>query len=70
MEDVGDFVSALAEDLLPEGDPAREFVAWFGENRGRLPDACRELGVEPPEEGPRLFTRLMEAVLPFLKRRT
>lgn len=60
-----DIVEALSQK---HPDPAyREFMKFFIENRHRLEDACRELGVAPPEEGPGLFKRLQEVLLPVFK---
>lgn len=55
--------------LLPQNDRERLFVEWLVENKSRLPEACRELGIEPPEEGPgvtRLYQRLRRVVIPKL----
>lgn len=54
-------------EALSQKDPGVEytkFMKFFIENRHRLHDACKELGVEPPEEGPGLFRRLQEVLIP------
>lgn len=66
MVTVGEFMVALAREVLNEGDPYLEFVEWFDANKNRLRDACSELGVEPPREGPWLFNRLRATVFPVL----
>lgn len=63
---VRDLVKALSEK---SPDPAyRAFMDWFNDNSDRLPEACEELGVTPPEEGPGLFRRLQERVIPVFKK--
>lgn len=61
----GEFLSQLAS-ILPEDNVERKFVEWVVENKDDLPTACRELGVEPPEEGPKLLQRLRNLIGPKL----
>jgi hypothetical protein len=58
-------------EALSQKDPDVEytkFMQFFIENRHRLQEACRELGVEPPEEGPGLFKRLQEVLIPVFEK--
>lgn len=60
-----DIVEALSQK---HPDPVyREFIKFFTENRHCLQEACRDLGVEPPQEGPGLFKRLQEVLLPVFE---
>lgn len=55
--------------IFPEGHPERLFVEWLAEHHGDLPQGCRDLGIEPPEPGPRLFMRIKDVVMPALEAR-
>ncbi|MCA9941293.1 MAG: hypothetical protein KC418_21780 [Anaerolineales bacterium] len=57
---------AVLAMTLPENDPERLFVAWLVENHQDMRQGCRNLGIQPPAQGPRLLERLREAVLPVL----
>ena len=51
---------------LKEDDPERIWTEWLVNNSGRLKEACQELGVEHPAEGPELIERLKVTVMPVL----
>jgi hypothetical protein len=59
----GALILGIARSVLSPDDPYRRFIEWLDENKGRWEEACRELGVEPPPEGPMLFNQLRAAVL-------
>ena len=40
---------------------------WMAENAGRLEEAMRELGVDPPASGTGLHDRIRAVVLPHLR---
>jgi len=61
----GEIVLDLMKHYEPD-DPRRLFWEWMIENRGRYQEACRELGIEPPDPGKGLTRRLQEIVMPNL----
>lgn len=54
---------------LPEGDGERLFYDWILDNKGRIREACADLGVECPETGPQYTFRLKLRVKPVLVQR-
>lgn len=59
----------MAELIFPPKHPEVLFARWLVDNAGGLRRACLELGVTPPEDGPRLINRLKDAVTPVLVQR-
>lgn len=62
----GEMVLAMAKAAFPEGHPEILFAEWLMENHGQIPQACANLGIEPPEPGPKLYQRLKDIVMPIL----
>uniref|UniRef100_A0A6M3X802 Uncharacterized protein n=1 Tax=viral metagenome TaxID=1070528 RepID=A0A6M3X802_9ZZZZ len=71
IESVGktkaELMLAMAEAAYSVEHSEFLFAEWMVLNSGRIREACIELGVEPPPEGPNLFRRLKEAVTPELR---
>lgn len=59
---------SMVEAAYPEGHPEVLFAQWMLDNEGRIREAITELGIEPPGEGPRLYQRLKDAVMPLLRK--
>lgn len=66
MTTTSELLTAFAKEALSPGDPHLGFIEWFCANKGRWIEACRELDIEPPIEGPWLFRRIRATVLPVL----
>lgn len=64
---VGETIEAISIATYGLNSQQVKFQRWMNANRARIPEACRELGIEPPAEGPNLYRRLYDAVLPLLK---
>lgn len=64
---VGERMRDLAQAVFPAGHPELLFSEWYTSNKSRLQEAIAELGIEPPEPGPKLFNRIREAVLPHFE---
>lgn len=47
-------------------DPRRLWMEWLVSNHGRWDDACRKLGIEPPDHGLGYYRCLRELVTPVL----
>lgn len=62
------FWRGLTEAFLEEDHPDRLFFTWLDDNVGRLREAVAELGLQMPEAGPGFAKRLMDAVVPKLKK--
>ena len=58
---------AMVQATYPAGHPEILFAAWMIANGSRIREACTDLGIEPPPEGPNLFRRLKEKVMPELR---
>lgn len=71
QESVGKTQAQMVLDVMKHfepDDPRRLFWEWMVKNQGRWDEACRELGIEPPEPGRGLVRRLQVAVMPILER--
>jgi len=64
---MGEMILAMTRAAFPPDHPEVLFAEWLVENEGRWRDACVELGLEPPEPGPRLILRMKELVMPILE---
>jgi hypothetical protein len=65
----GEMALDMARAAYPPRHPEVLFAEWLNENWGNLKEACRALGVEPPENGPELYDRLKAAIMPLLVER-
>lgn len=65
----GEMILDVMRAMYPADHPEVAFAEWMVENSSRIQEACQELGVEPPEPGPNLFSRLKFVVLPALEQR-
>jgi len=64
---IGETIEAISIATYGLNSSQARFQRWMNANRHRIPEACRELGIEPPVEGPHLYRRLYDVVLPLLK---
>ena len=62
-----EFVAEIARAILSADDDDLLFAEWMAENAGRLEEAMRELGVDPPASGTGLHDRIRAVVLPHLR---
>jgi len=62
----GEMILSMLHAAFPPDHPEILFAEWMAENQGRIREACIELGVIPPEQGPGLYQRLKKAVMPIL----
>lgn len=58
---------AMTQAVYPPNHPEVYFAQWIVDNSNRIYEACAELGIDAPELGPNLYSRLKMAVMPALK---
>ncbi len=56
----------MAQMIYPEGHPERLFLEWLHQWEGNLKEGIISLGIQAPPKGPKLLTRIKEAVTPAL----
>ena len=69
QQGVGKTMAELTLDITKHyesDDPRRWWMEWLASNHGAWDDACRDLGVNPPDHGPGYYRRLQAIVTPIL----
>lgn len=60
--------ATLKVDALSTDDLDHVYLTWMASATGHLEQACEELGVALPNEGPGFYRRLRDRVAPVLQK--
>lgn len=62
----GELILSLVQNVYPPHHSEVLFAEWMNENIERIPEACAELGIDPPKPGLGLYQRMKAVVMPAL----